>query len=68
MAAQLLVLGFLADIQAAQRKTTSDVLVMLRRREFAPAPTTRTRVEPSDTVGLVTALRPCQSRRRRCTG
>jgi glycosyltransferase involved in cell wall biosynthesis len=37
MAAQILVLGFLADIQAAQRKTTSDVLVMLRRREFAPA-------------------------------
>ena len=36
MAAQILVLGFLADIQAAQRKTTSDVLVMLRRREFAP--------------------------------
>jgi hypothetical protein len=36
MAAQLLVLGFLADIQAAQRKTTSDILVMLRRREFAP--------------------------------
>ncbi len=35
MAAQLLVLGFLADIQAAQRKTTSDILVMLRRREFA---------------------------------
>ena len=38
MAAQLLVLGFLADIQAAQRKTTSDILVMLRRREFAAGP------------------------------
>ena len=36
MAAQIMVLGFVADIQAAQRKTTSDVLVMLRRREFAP--------------------------------
>jgi glycosyltransferase involved in cell wall biosynthesis len=35
MAAQLLVLGVLADIQAAQRRTTSEVLVMLRRREFA---------------------------------
>jgi glycosyltransferase involved in cell wall biosynthesis len=36
MAAQIMVLGFVADIQAAQRKTTSDVLVMLRRKEFAP--------------------------------
>jgi glycosyltransferase involved in cell wall biosynthesis len=39
MAAQLLVLGFLADIQAAHRRTTSEVLVMLRRREFAPPAT-----------------------------
>jgi glycosyltransferase involved in cell wall biosynthesis len=38
MAAQLLVLGFVADIQAAHQRTTSEVLVMLRRREFA-APT-----------------------------
>ena len=37
MAAQFVVLGFVADIQAAHRKTTSDVLVMLRRREFGPA-------------------------------
>jgi glycosyltransferase involved in cell wall biosynthesis len=36
MAAQLLVLGVLADIQSAHRRTTSEVLVMLRRREFAP--------------------------------
>ena len=36
MAAQIVILGFMADIQAAHRKTTSDVLVMLRRREFAP--------------------------------
>jgi hypothetical protein len=36
MAAQILVLAFLADIQAAHRKTTSDILVMLRRREFVP--------------------------------
>ena len=52
MAAQLLVLGFLADIQAAQRKTTSDVLVMLRRREFARA-------------GLTTVLRPAPGTRGR---
>ncbi len=38
IAAQLLIFGFIADIQAAQRKTSSDVLVMLRRREFAPRP------------------------------
>ena len=36
MAAQIFILGFVADIQAAQRKTTSDILVMLRRREYAP--------------------------------
>jgi glycosyltransferase involved in cell wall biosynthesis len=36
LAAQILILGFVADIQAAHRKTTSDILVMLRRREFAP--------------------------------
>jgi len=36
VAAQVLIFGFIADIQAAQRKTTSDVLVMLRRREYAP--------------------------------
>jgi len=36
MAAQIFILGFVADIQAAHRKTTSDVLVMLRRREFSP--------------------------------
>ncbi len=36
MAAQIFILGFVADIQAAHRKTTSDILVMLRRREFAP--------------------------------
>ena len=36
MAAQIFILGFIADIQAAHHKTTSDVLVMLRRREFAP--------------------------------
>ena len=36
MAVQIVILGFLADIQAAHRKTTSDVLVMLRRREFGP--------------------------------
>jgi glycosyltransferase involved in cell wall biosynthesis len=35
VAVQLLMLGFLADIQAANRRTTSEVLVMLRRREFA---------------------------------
>lgn len=32
----LLVFAFVADIQAAQRKTSSDVLVLLRRREWAP--------------------------------
>jgi glycosyltransferase involved in cell wall biosynthesis len=37
MAAQLLVLGFLADIQAAHRRTTSELLVMMRRREFGAA-------------------------------
>ena len=47
MAAQILVLGFLADIQAAQRKTTSDVLVMLRRREFAPGRRPRRLIEPT---------------------
>jgi glycosyltransferase involved in cell wall biosynthesis len=38
IAVQILIFGFIADIQAAQRKTTSDVLVMLRRREYAPRP------------------------------
>jgi glycosyltransferase involved in cell wall biosynthesis len=38
MAGQILALGFIADIQAAHRKTTSDVLVMLRRREFGNGP------------------------------
>ena len=51
MAAQILVLGFLADIQAAQRKTTSDILVMLRRREFAVRPDDGQTVEPEHEVG-----------------
>jgi hypothetical protein len=45
MAAQILVLGFIADIQAGQRKTTSDILVLLRRREFAPGAEDRDSVE-----------------------
>ena len=42
MAAQILVLGFVADIQAGQRQTTADILILLRRREFAPRPMTAT--------------------------
>lgn len=38
IAVQVLIFAFVADNQAAQRKTTSDILFMLRRREFAPRP------------------------------
>lgn len=37
IAAQVLVLGLIADMLAAHRKSTSDVLVLLRRRELAPS-------------------------------
>jgi glycosyltransferase involved in cell wall biosynthesis len=50
MAAQILVLGFLADIQAGQRRTLSDVLILLRRREFAPGADDRDAVEAEDQV------------------
>ena len=46
LAAQVLIFGFIADIQSAQRRTTSDVLVMLRRREYA-APQ-RSRADDAD--------------------
>lgn len=41
IAAQLLVLGLIADMLGAQRKATSDMLVLLRRRELAPGATGR---------------------------
>ena len=51
IAALILVLGFMADIQAGQRQTMSDVLILLRRREFAVRPDDRQPVEPEHEVG-----------------
>ncbi len=51
IAALILVLGFMADIQAGQRQTMSDVLILLRRREFAVRPDDRQAVEPEHEVG-----------------
>ena len=51
IAALILVLGFMADIQAGQRQTMSDVLILLRRREFAVRPDDRQTVEPEHEVG-----------------
>ena len=51
IAALILVLGFMADIQAGQRQTMSDILVLLRRREFAVRPDDRQTVEPEHEVG-----------------
>ncbi len=51
IAALILVLGFMADIQAGQRQTMSDVLVLLRRREFAVRPDDGQTVEPEHEVG-----------------
>src|SRR6478609_6134096 len=46
IAALILVLGFMADIQARQRQTMSDILVLLRRREFEIRPDDGQTVEP----------------------
>ena len=51
IAALILVLGFMADIQAGQRQTMSDILVLLRRREFAVRPDDGQTVEPEHEVG-----------------
>lgn len=51
IAALILVLGFMADIQAGQRQTMSDILILLRRREFAVRPDDGQTVEPEHEVG-----------------
>jgi glycosyltransferase involved in cell wall biosynthesis len=51
IAALILVLGFMADIQAGQRQTMSDLLVLLRRREFSVRPDDGQTVEPEHEVG-----------------